>query len=85
MIFELIGSLGRGISNGGVLWIVIDPSGAPSKPSRVGSLQNLSWPVIGADGSSIVALQAGRVVRLDANGNVVRCSYGGARLAKAFG
>ncbi|TCL67175.1 hypothetical protein [Rhizobium sp. BK251] len=72
MVLDSIGSLGGGSTDGGELWTAdLDPEGRPSELRRVGDLDDVSWPVIGADGTSYLALRGGKVVRLDADGAVV--------------
>ena len=71
LVLESIGSLGGGAGDAGELWTVsLDASGQPSGLRRVGEVDDISWPVVGADGASFIALQADRIVRLDATGAV---------------
>jgi hypothetical protein len=86
MVLESIGSLGGGPSGPGELWAVeLDPSGRPSAPRRVGDVADVSWPVVGADRASFVALQAGRVVRLDQSGAVTEILAEGVGWRKLLG
>ncbi len=86
MVLESIGSLGGGPGTAGELWAVdFDASGRPSAPRRVGGLADLSWPVIGADGVSFVALRGGQVVRLDASGAVAAVLAEGGGWRKLLG
>jgi len=65
LTFEAFGSLGDSAVDAGQLWSVeFDASGKPSPARRVGSLDNLAWPVLGPDGSTVYTLQEGRIVRL---------------------
>lgn len=69
MVFESVGSLGDLQARAGELWTVeLDNSGQPTGAHRVSSFEDISWPVIGANGASYIALQRGRVVRIDARG-----------------
>jgi hypothetical protein len=72
MVMISLGSLGGGPEKPGTLWVVeLEPDGQPSKPRRVGDLDDLAWPVVDAEGRGFVAVQDGRVVRLDRDGAVV--------------
>jgi hypothetical protein len=69
LTFEAFGSLGDSAVDAGQLWLVeIDASGRPSEARRIGSFDNLSWPVVGPDVSTIYALQQGQIVRIGEDG-----------------
>lgn len=86
MVFESIGSLGDGAVQAGQLWSVeLDDSGQPSKPVRLGALNNLAWPVVGANGETIYALQQGKVVKLAQGGNAAEVVHSNAHWIKLLG
>ena len=86
MVLESIGSLGGGPGTAGELWAVdLDASGRPSPARRVGELSDISWPVVGADGASFVALRGGQVVRLDPGGAVAAVLAEGGGWRKLLG
>ena len=87
MILEFIGSLGGPTGTAaGELWIVdLDLSGQPSGRRRIGELSDVSWPVVGADGTTYIALQGEKVVRLDADGAVAAVLAAGGGWLKLLG
>ncbi len=86
MTFETIGSLSESAVDAGELWsVAIDASGNPSAPQRVGSLDDLAWPVAGPDGKTVYALQQGRVVRIGKAGNAIEVLGSESRWVKLLG
>lgn len=70
---EAIGSLGDSVVDSGELWAVdFDISGEPAEARRIGTFDDLAWPVVGRDASTYYALQNGRPVRLDLNSGSLR-------------
>lgn len=64
MIFKAVGSLGGGAESGRV-WIVDLATG---QRHPVSNDNDLAWPVLGPDGSTIFALRGRQVVRLTSHG-----------------
>lgn len=86
LTFEAFGSLGDSAVDAGQLWSVeIDASGRPSEARRIGSFDNLAWPVVGPDGSTIYALQQGQIVRLGEDGQSTETIKSDARWVKLIG
>lgn len=68
--FEAIGSLGDSPVHSGQVWAVdIDVQDRETRRERVGTLGDLSWPVLAPDGKTIFAMQRGRAVRLSSDGS----------------
>jgi len=71
IVLDAIGSLGDDERAGGELWGAdLDVEGNPRAKRRIGTATDLSWPVVDPTGGYL-ALQRGRVVRLDNDGTVV--------------
>jgi hypothetical protein len=86
LTFEGFGSLGDSAVDAGQLWSVeFDATGKPSPARRLGSLDNLAWPVLGPDASTVYALQQGRVVRLGGDGKSVETISDSVRWVKLLG
>lgn len=84
--FEALGSLGESALDYGQLWAVdIDNSQKPLKPRRVGSVNDLSWPVAGSDGISIIALQQGKIVRVGKDGHATNILHSESQWNKLIG
>ena len=67
--FEGIGSLGDSVVDSGQVWVVdLDVSGKPSEPKQIGLFNDMAWPVVGPDGSTLYALRRGRIVRIGNDG-----------------
>ena len=70
VVLDAIGSLGDDEAEAGELWLAtLDASGRPLDSRRVGVASDVSWPVIDPTGGYL-ALQAGRLVRLDTAGEI---------------
>lgn len=69
---ESIGSLNEGKVVRGRVWIA-EVDGVTSRGSarQVGTLEDLSWPVLGPDGQTVYALQGRQLVRLSEEGATV--------------
>jgi hypothetical protein len=71
VVLDAIGSLGDDEAEAGELWLAtLDASGRALESRRVGAASDVSWPVTDPTGGYL-ALQAGRLVRLDAAGEIV--------------
>ncbi len=71
VVLDAIGSLGDDEAEAGELWLAtLDASGRPLESRRVGTASDISWPVIDPTGGYL-ALRAGRLVRLDAAGDIL--------------
>jgi len=69
MTFEAFGSLSDDSGEIGQIWLVeLNTSGTVIGSKRIGNLNNLSWPVMGPDNSTICALQDGKVIKLNKDG-----------------
>jgi hypothetical protein len=84
--FEAIGSLGESVVDYGQIWsVVLDASGKPSKPSQIGTVTNLAWPVLGLKGKTIYAIQQDRIVQLSDDGQMVKVLDNQKQWIKLFG
>jgi hypothetical protein len=68
---EGVGALGESVHSG-ELWVVdLDGSGRPGTRRRIGTADDLAWPVAGPSEDTYYALQRGRAVQIDAeSGNL---------------
>lgn len=86
LTFEAIGSLSESAVDNGQVWAVeFDASGTPSEPQRIGSFNNLAWPVASPDGKGIFALQQGQVVALEKDGKSTTVISGKSNWVKLLG
>ena len=84
--FAALGSLGDSALDYGQLWAVdMDNSQKPLKPRRVGRVDDLSWPVAGPDGVSIIALQQGKIVRVGKDGHTTENLHSESQWNKLIG
>ena len=67
-----IGSLGGGDVEFGELWTAhIDETGRVSEPHRIGTVDDIAWPVMDSEGKKVFAIQQRKLIRLNLRDNTI--------------